>query len=88
MPLKSRHSQRSKQCPKKRLAESEVAAVDLCQCGMFQLHLGAVTVRFTRQAFHELQQTLMQAVTVESSPPAALGDWSLTLTQTRHRGSA
>ena len=48
------HSKRSRPnpapCARTRLAESEVAAVDLCDCGMMQLHLGPFSLRLTPDA--------------------------------------
>lgn len=48
-------------CRTVRLAQSEVAAVDRCACGMLRLHLGALTLRFTPQAFAEVLGTLGEA---------------------------
>jgi len=45
-------------CPRVRLAQGALAAVDACRCGMLQVHLGALTVRMTPPALEELQRTL------------------------------
>lgn len=49
-------------CHRTRLAQSRVAAVDVCDCGAMQLHLGALTVRMSQAALSELLSTLGQAV--------------------------
>jgi hypothetical protein len=54
-------------CPRRRLAESPFAAVDVCSCGMMQLHVGAVTIRFTPRALSELLATLGRAVAVHAA---------------------
>jgi hypothetical protein len=35
--------------------------VDVCECGMVQVHIGAVTVRMDPRAFSELTATLCRA---------------------------
>jgi len=49
-------------CRHTRLAESSVAAVDVCACGMMQLHIGALTLRMAPCAISELLATLGEAV--------------------------
>jgi len=49
-------------CRQTRLAESSVAAVDVCDCGVMQLHVGAVTLRIAPCALSELLSTIEQAV--------------------------
>lgn len=49
-------------CRQTRLAESGVAAVDVCDCGVMQVHVGAVTLRLAPCALTELLSTLEQAV--------------------------
>ena len=71
MPKKSEHAGNSslKECARRRVAESSIAAVDECDCGMFQLHLGALTLRLTPPARAELRATLGRALaTVEAGP--------------------
>ena len=48
-------------CRRTRLAESSVATVDVCDCGVMHLHLGAVTLRLAPCALDELLSTLEQA---------------------------
>ena len=50
------------QCTRRRLAENAIVAVDLCSCGVMQLHLGALTLRMSPGAVSELVGTLGQAV--------------------------
>lgn len=49
-------------CERTRLAESSVAAVDVSDCGMMQLHIGPLTVRLAVCAACELLDTLERAV--------------------------
>ena len=53
---------RRQRCRQTRLAESSVAAVDVCDCGILQLHVGAVTLRIAPSALSELLSTLESAV--------------------------
>jgi hypothetical protein len=64
MPKKSRHAGNSslEECGRRRLSESSIAAVDECECGMVQLHLGALTLRLTPPALAELWDTLGRAM--------------------------
>ena len=41
-------------CARKRIAESDLGAVDVCSCGTWQLHIGAVTLRFAPRELSEL----------------------------------
>ncbi len=59
---KSPHPDQST-CTRRRLAAGEIATVDVCECGMMQLHLGAVTVRMTPEVLADLAQTLRSALT-------------------------
>jgi len=45
-----------------RLAHGEFAAVDLCDCGVVLVHIGAVTLRMDASAMSSLVSTLGQAV--------------------------
>lgn len=49
-------------CHRTRLAESEVAAVDYCECGHMHLHLGPFSLRITPEALSGLLGTLGHAV--------------------------
>jgi len=49
-------------CRRLRLAQGSVAHVEECSCGVLQLHLGAVTLRFTPQAFDDLAGTVASAL--------------------------
>jgi hypothetical protein len=53
---------RRQRCRQTRLAESSVAAVDVCDCGVMQVHVGAVTLRLAPCALDELLSTLERAV--------------------------
>jgi hypothetical protein len=54
------------ECHQTRLAQSTVAAVDACDCGMLRLHIGALTLRLPPEAMRELAQTLSRAVAVHA----------------------
>jgi len=49
-------------CERIRVAQGDVAAVDRCDCGMFQVHLAAFTLRLAPEALASLVGTLGQAV--------------------------
>ena len=53
-------------CRRTRLAQSSVASVDRCQCGILQLHVGALTMRFEVGAAHELLGTLRRALEADA----------------------
>lgn len=71
MPTAPGHSfaPRHSTCTRTRLAESEVAAVDYCECGHMHLHLGPFSLRITPEALSGLLGTLGHAVATH----AALG---------------
>lgn len=50
------------QCARTRLAQGSLAAVDECECGMLQVHIGAMTLRMAACAMTELTETLHQAL--------------------------
>ena len=56
-------------CERVRLAEGDVAAVDRCDCGMFQLHVAAFTLRLAPEALASLLGTLGQAVAANVATP-------------------
>lgn len=49
-----------------RLAQSSIAAIDVCECGMMQLHIGAMTLRLSPCAASALLRTLGEAVAAHS----------------------
>jgi hypothetical protein len=51
------------ECTRLRLAESGIAAVDLCSCGTLQVHIGALTLRLDELALSELTATFGRALT-------------------------
>lgn len=61
------HPSESRDCPRTRLAETDIGSVDVCDCGMWQLHIGAITLRFAPQAVSELLSLLGQAVAEHSA---------------------
>jgi len=65
------HPRVAASCQHTRLAESSVAAIDQCSCGMMQLHLGALTVRLAPCAALELLATLHDAMSRSSEASAA-----------------
>jgi hypothetical protein len=56
------HRPDSMDCPRTRVAQNSVGAVDVCDCGMWQVHLGAVTLRFAPCGLSELLALLGSAV--------------------------
>ena len=69
------HPPESTDCPRTRLAQGSLAAVDACECGMLQVHLGALTLRMAPCALAELAHTLNRAAAAHarrfSEPEAA-----------------
>lgn len=49
-------------CARRRLAEGGIAAVDVCSCGMLQVHLGALSIRMDEGALSEMVTTLRRAL--------------------------
>ena len=77
---------RRQRCRQTRLAESSVAAVDVCDCGILQVHVGAVTLRMAPCALAELLSTLEQAVAERAALEAR--EQSLHATPRPGRGQA
>lgn len=75
------------ECTRKRLAQGEVGAVDICECGMLQVHIGALTVRMEPRAFAELADTLCRAEATYSAlqQPAEREEVSLSFSLPRHK---
>jgi hypothetical protein len=83
------HPPESTDCPRARLAHGSLAAVDACQCGMLQVHIGALTLRMAPCALAELAGTLNQAVTTHARRFSGLGETRSALGLGRHeRGEA
>lgn len=62
-------------CARKRLAHTPMVAIDVCTCGMMQLHVGALTLRMAPEALRELTTALELALrryAVEARTDAAL----------------
>jgi hypothetical protein len=74
-----RESVNSDEHPSKRLAQGAFTAVDVCECGSMQVHVGALTLRMTPRALAELADTLNHAIlahvaqTEATAPLGALG---------------
>jgi hypothetical protein len=64
---KPRHYPESRECARRRLAEDDIGSVDVCECGMWQLNIGALTLRFAPAAISELLGLLGQAVAEHSA---------------------
>ena len=56
------HPPEQADCARTRLAKGSLAAVDACECGMLQLHIGALTLRLAPCALAELASTLNRAL--------------------------
>src|SRR5262249_39707868 len=54
-------------CARKRLAENALGSVDICSCGTWQLHVGAVTLRFASPEMSELLSLLGNAIAEHSA---------------------
>ena len=90
--MKSRHPHHhppeQADCPKTRLAQGSLVAVDACQCGMLQLHLGALTLRMAPCALAELAETLNRAVAAHGRRFAPPNSEKVAFGVTRERGEA
>lgn len=85
---RSRHSPESRDCPRTRLAETDIGSVDVCDCGMWQLHIGAVTLRFAPAAVSELLGLLGQAVAEHSGRRLADAERAMQMPFFGKRGDA
>lgn len=65
--MKTRNPAALEDCPTLRLAQGDVATVDMCSCGTLRLNLGAVTLRLTPPALCSLMQTLSEALATHSA---------------------
>ena len=54
-------------CPTIRLAQGDLAAVDVCSCGMLRLHLAALTLRITPEALASVLETLTEALATQTA---------------------
>ena len=59
-------------CRRRRVAEGEIAAVDRCACGTYQVHLGAFTLRLAPDALESLRETLERALIASEVPHLTL----------------
>lgn len=74
MRSKSFPSVGDESCSRQRLAEGDVAAIDRCDCGMFQVHLAAFTLRLAPEAPASLYATLGRALSVSAAAERARRD--------------
>lgn len=49
-------------CDRTELVRSKVCGVEVCACGAYHVTIGAVTLRFAREAFDDLATTLTTAM--------------------------
>lgn len=85
---KPRHFSESSDCPRRRLAETDIGSVDVCACGMWQLHIGAITMRFAPAAVSDLLGLLGQAVAEHSAGRLADAERALQMSFFSKRGDA
>ena len=84
-----RHPPDVTDCPRTRLVQGDLAAVDACGCGMLQVHIGALTLRMAACALEELANTLNDAVVAHARRFATPDAAHPTLTHLgRERGKA
>jgi hypothetical protein len=50
-----------------RLAQGDVATIDMCSCGTLRLNLGAVTVRLAPEALSSLMETVSEGLATHST---------------------
>lgn len=82
------NSPESRDCPRTRLAETDIGSVDVCDCGMWQVHIGALTLRFAPAAVSELLGLLGQAVAEHASRRLLDAEQALQLSFYGRRGDA
>jgi hypothetical protein len=75
----SRHAPISRDCARIRLAETDIGSVDVCDCGMWQLNMGALTLRFAPAAVSDLLALLGQAVAEHSGRRLTAAEHALAL---------
>jgi hypothetical protein len=59
-------------CNRTRLAESDVAAVDACDCGLIHLHMGPFSLRLTPRSLRGLLSTLAEAIGATVTEPPSV----------------
>lgn len=55
------------ECPTLRLAQGEIATLDMCSCGTLRLNLGALTVRLTPEALSSLMETVSEGLATHAA---------------------
>jgi len=65
-PHERDHSEVQGECRRTRLAESGLARVDACECGLIQIHIGAITLRMEPAALDQFVSTLEQALRAQA----------------------
>ncbi len=50
-----------------RLAQGDIATIDMCSCGTLRLNLGAITVRMTPEALSSLMQTVREGLATHTA---------------------
>ncbi len=59
------------------VAEGSVVTVEACACGVFHLHFGPVSMRFTEEGLEDMQRTITEAL-VRVNAPGPMGDAAVT----------
>lgn len=55
------------ECATLRLAQGDIATIDMCSCGTLRLNLGAITVRLTPEALSSLVRTAGEGLATHSA---------------------
>jgi hypothetical protein len=55
------------ECETLRLAQGDVATIDMCSCGTLRLNFGALTVRLTPEALSSLMQTVGEGLATHAA---------------------
>jgi hypothetical protein len=80
------HPPEAADCPRSRLAEGRLAAVDTCECGMLQVHVGALTLRMAPCTRFRFEALAPGAYTVSAHAPG-LGQFELQTEVVAGRGA-
>jgi len=88
MHAKSPPPPSSNTCQRTRVANNAVASVDLCDCGMFHLHVGAMSLRLEPAALAAVLETLRAALAHPASAGSQAADDALRTLSGSGRGQA
>ncbi len=81
-------SSKPSECERERIAENSVGSIEVCNCGMWRLNVGAVTLRFDARALWALHDLLSEAASRHTTRSLGSDRDDYPLLATTPRGSA